>query len=66
MDSTDAAHALERLAGQWGRWYVITYENGIFHAERRDDGAKNHNPDPDELHREIMQNYEAWPVLLPS
>ena len=41
---------------------MISYANGLYHAERRDDGAQVHAPDPEQLNREIQADYAARPV----
>jgi hypothetical protein len=51
-----------KLIRQWGEAYVITYANGLYHAERRDDGAQVHAPDPEQLGREIQADHAARPV----
>ena len=57
----DAA-AVENLIRTWGEGYVISYANGLYHAERRDNGAQVHAPDPEQLGREIQADYAARPV----
>ena len=57
----DAA-AIGKLIWNWGEAYVITYANGLCHAERRDDGAQVHAPDPEQLGREIQADHDARPV----
>lgn len=52
-----------KLIWHWGEGYVISYANGLYHAERRDDGAQVHAPDPEQLNREIQLDYAARPVL---
>jgi hypothetical protein len=54
--------AIGKLIWNWGDWYVISYVNGLSHAERRDDGAQVHAPDPEQLGREIQADYAARPV----
>jgi hypothetical protein len=39
----DAA-AVGKLIRHWGDGYVISYANGLYHAERRDNGAQVHAP----------------------
>ena len=39
----DAA-AIGKLISHWGEAYVITYANGLYHAERRDNGAQVRAP----------------------
>jgi hypothetical protein len=57
----DAA-AIGKLIWNWGEGYVISYANGLYHAERRDDRAQVHAPDPEQLGREIQADYAARPV----
>jgi hypothetical protein len=57
----DAA-AVESLIRNWGEGYVISYANGLYHAERRDNGAQVHAPDPEQLVREIQADHAARPV----
>ena len=57
----DAA-AIGHLIWSWGEAYVISYANGLYHAERRDNGAQVHAPDPEQLDREIQADYSARPV----
>jgi len=57
----DAA-AIGSLIWNWGEAYVISYANGLYHAERRDNGAQVHAPDPGQLDREIQADYAAQPV----
>ena len=45
----DAA-AIGKLIWNWGEAYVISYANGHYHAERRDNGAQVHAPDPEVGH----------------
>ena len=52
----DAA-AIGNLVWNWGEAYVISYANGLYHAERRDNGAQVHAPDPEQLGREIQADY---------
>jgi hypothetical protein len=40
----DAA-AIGKLNWNWGKAYVISYANGLYHAECRDNGAQVHAPD---------------------
>lgn len=47
------------LIRNWGEAYVISYANGLYHAERRDNGAQVHAPDPGQLEREIQADYAA-------
>jgi hypothetical protein len=51
-----------KLIRNWGEGYVISYANGLYHAERRDNGAQVHAPDPEQLGREIQADYAARPV----
>jgi hypothetical protein len=57
----DAA-AIGKLICTWREGYVISYANGLYHAERRDNGAQVHAPDPGQLGREIQADYAARPV----
>jgi len=57
----DAA-AIGSLVWNWGKAYIITYANGLYHAERRDNGAQVHAPDPGQLDHEIQADYSARPV----
>lgn len=57
----DAA-AVGKLIRHWGEGYVISYANGLYHAERRDNGAQVHAPDPEQLGREIQADSAARPV----
>ena len=57
----DAA-AIGHLIWNWGEAYVISYANGLYHAERRDNWAQVHAPDPEQLDREIQADYAARPV----
>jgi hypothetical protein len=57
----DAA-AIGKLIWNWDEGYVISYANGLYHAERRDNGAQVHAPDPEQLGREIQADYAARPV----
>jgi hypothetical protein len=57
----DAA-AIGKLIWHWGEGYVISYANGLYHAERRDNGAQVHAPDPEQLDREIQADYAARPL----
>ena len=57
----DAA-AIGSLVWNWGEAYVISYANGLYHAQRRDNGAQVHAPDPELLDREIQADYSAQPV----
>ena len=57
----DAA-AIGKLIWNWGDGYVISYANGLYHAQRRDDGAQVHAPDPEQLDREIQADNAARPV----
>jgi hypothetical protein len=57
----DAA-AIGSLVWNWGEAYVISYANGLYHAQRRDNGAQVHAPDPEQLDREIQADYSARPV----
>ncbi len=57
----DAA-AIGSLISNWGEAYVISYANGLYHAERRDNGAQVHAPDTGQLDREIQADYTARPV----
>jgi len=57
----DAA-AVGELIRHWGDGYVISYANGLYHAERRDNGAQVHALDPGQLHREIQADHAARPV----
>lgn len=57
----DAA-AIGKLIWNWGEGYVISYANGLYHAERRDNRAQVHAPDPEQLGREIQADYAARPV----
>jgi hypothetical protein len=57
----DAA-AIGSLVWKWGEAYVISYANGLYHAQRRDNGAQVHAPDPEQLDREIQADYSARPV----
>jgi hypothetical protein len=54
----DAA-AIGHLIWNWGEGYVIRFANGLYHAERRDNGAQVHAPDPEQLDREIQADYAA-------
>jgi hypothetical protein len=56
------ATAIGKLVWHWGEGYVISYANGLYHAERRDNGAKVHAPGPEQLDREIQADYAARPV----
>ena len=47
--------AIGKLIWNWGERYVISYANGLYHAERRDNGAQVHAPDPEQLGREIFE-----------
>lgn len=51
--------ALNNLIERWGRWYAISFSRGIWHAERRDDGAAVHRLEPGALEREIRLNHLA-------
>ena len=57
----DAA-AIGKLIWNWGEAYVISYANGLYHAERRDNGAQVHAPDPEQLSREIQADNAARQV----
>ena len=57
----DAA-AIGKLIWKWGEGYVVSYANGLYHAERRDNGAQVHAPDPEQLGREIQADYAARPA----
>ena len=57
----DAA-AIGSLVWNWGEAYVISYANGLYHAQRRDNGAQVHAPDPEQLDREIQGDCSARPV----
>ena len=57
----DAA-AIGNLIWNWGEAYIVTYANGLYHAERRDNGAQVHAPDPQQFGREIHADYVARPV----
>ena len=57
----DAA-AIGNLIWHWGEAYIVTYANGLYHAERRDNGAKVHASDPQQLGHEIHADYTARPV----
>jgi hypothetical protein len=61
-----SAAVLAGLLREWGAYYVITYSGTMYHAERRDNGARVHEADPAQLRREIEADYRARPVLLPS
>jgi hypothetical protein len=54
--------AIGRLTRNWGDAYVISYANGLYHAERRDNGAQVHTPDPGQLDREIEADCAARPM----
>lgn len=54
--------AIGKLIWNWGERYVISYANGLYHAERRDNGAQVHAPDPEQLGREIQADYAVRPV----
>lgn len=54
--------AVGKLIWDWGERYVISYANGLYHAERRDNGAQVHAPDPKQLDREIKAEDAARPV----
>ena len=56
------ASAIGSLVWNWGEAYVISYANGLYHAQRRDNGAQVHAPDPEQLDREIQADYSARPV----
>lgn len=56
------ATAVQNLIRNWGEGYVISYVNGLYDAERRDNGAQVHAPDPGQLGREIQADYAARPV----
>ena len=60
----DAA-AIGSLIWNWGEAYVISYANGLYHAERRDNGAQVHAPDPEQLDREIQADY-GWAAGAPG
>ena len=57
----DAA-AIGNLVWNWGEAYIVSYANGLYHAERRDNRAQVHAPDPQQLGREIHADYIARPV----
>ena len=54
--------AVGKLIRRWGELYVISYANGLYHAERRDNMAQVHAPDPEQLAREIQADYAARPL----
>jgi hypothetical protein len=54
--------AIGNLISNWGVAYIITFANGLYHAERRDNGAQVHASDPEQLGREIQADYAARPV----
>ena len=54
--------AIGNLISNWGVAYIITLANGLYHAERRDNGAQVHAPDPEQLGREIQADHAARPV----
>ena len=57
----DAA-AIGKLIWTWGEAYIITYANGLYHAERRDNGARSTRRTPEQLDQEIQSDYTARPV----
>ncbi len=62
---TGDAAALDGLVRDWGRFYLIGYSGNLYHAQRRDNGARVHEADPAQLRREVEADYRARPVLLP-
>ena len=60
----DAA-ALAELVRDWGTYYVISSGADLYHAERRDNGARTHEADPAQLRKEIEADFRARPVILP-
>ena len=62
---TGDAAALGGLVRDWGRFYLIGYSGNLYHAQRRDNGARVHEADPVQLRREVEADYRAQPVLLP-
>jgi len=57
----DAA-AAGNLVCCWGEAYIISFASGLYHAQRRDNGAQVHAPDPEQLDREIRADHAAQPV----
>lgn len=55
---------LAGLLRKWGEFYVITYSGTLYHAQRRDNGARVHEADPAELRREIEADFAACPVMI--
>ncbi|HUY47997.1 MAG TPA: hypothetical protein VMV92_20095 [Streptosporangiaceae bacterium] len=58
------AEALASLVRDWGRYYVIISSGNLYHAERRDNGARVHEAVPARLRKEIEQDFAACPVKL--
>lgn len=57
---------LADLLRVWGRWYVIFCVSGLYTAERRDNGARTSQADPEQLGAEIAADYAACPVRVPA
>lgn len=57
---------LADLLRDWSDFYVITFSGNLYHAERRDNGARVHETAAGRLRREIEQDYRACPVRVPD
>lgn len=58
--------ALDALVRDWGRFYLIGHSGNLYHAQRRDNGARVHEADPAQLRREVEADHRARPVALPA
>ena len=54
---TGDGDALADLIRDWGAFYVITAGGNLYHAERRDSGARVHEASPARLRSEIEQDH---------
>ena len=62
---TADSEALAALISDWSRFYVVSYDGILWHATRRDDGAKVHEADPAQLRAELEADYRARPFRAP-
>ncbi len=63
-DGRGATAVIAELVREWGRYYVISYSAGQYHAERRDNGARVHQADPEQLLKAIDEDFRGRPVML--
>lgn len=59
----DGERKLAKLRHEWDAFYSVWWQDDVFCAMRKDNGALCRREDADELAREIQADYDALPVL---